>query len=150
MSENLLGSQTVTQVAIVCKDIEGTAQAWAKVLGVETPAWRLTGPESESNIRHRGEPTEARAKLAFFSLGQVSLELIEPVGGPSTWREFLDEHGEGIHHVAFHIKGMDEVLGRLEGEGISLIQRGDYTGGRYAYVDGTGGLKAVLELLENL
>ena len=44
---------------------------------------------------------------------------------------------------------MDEVLGKLEGEGIGLVQRGDYTGGRYAYVDGTGGLKAVLELLEN-
>ena len=149
MAENLLGSKTVTQVAIVCKDIEETARSWATLLGVETPEWRLTGPESESNIRYRGQPTEARAKLAFFDLGQVSLELIEPVGGPSTWKDFLDEHGEGIHHIAFHIQGMDEVLGRLEDEGIDLVQRGDYTGGRYAYVDGTGGLKAVLELLEN-
>jgi len=36
-------------------------------------------------------------------LGSLSLELIEPVGGPSTWREFLDTRGEGVHHIAFHV-----------------------------------------------
>ncbi|MBM3188283.1 MAG: VOC family protein [Chloroflexi bacterium] len=151
MSENVLGTNVVCQVAVVVRDVERAAKAWAAILGVEPPAWRLTDPAEKSHIRYRGQATEGRAKLAFFSLGpQVRLELIEPVGGPSTWREFLDRYGQGIHHMAFQIKGMDEVLARLDAQQITLVQRGDYTGGRYAYVDGLANLGAILELLENL
>jgi 4-hydroxyphenylpyruvate dioxygenase-like putative hemolysin len=118
---------------------------------VAVPKVIITDPAEKAHTRYRGQPTQGRAKLAFFQLGsQVSLELIEPVGGPSTWQEHLDKHGEGMHHIAFRVKGMDEVIGKLEVQGISLIQRGDYTGGRYAYLDATEKLKVVLELLENL
>jgi hypothetical protein len=44
---------------------------------------------------------------------------------------------------------LTDKLAYLDGKDISLLQRGDYTGGRYAYVDGTAQLGAVLELLEN-
>ncbi|OGD24120.1 MAG: hypothetical protein A2Y69_08870 [Candidatus Aminicenantes bacterium RBG_13_59_9] len=47
-------------------------------------------------------------------LKNITLELIEPDRNPSTWREFLDAKGEGIHHVAFEIKGMDEKTALLE------------------------------------
>jgi len=149
MTENLLGTDIVTQVAIIVQDVARTSRAWAELLGVPVPEAKLTDPLSEAHTLYKGEPTQARAKLAFFRLGQVSLELIEPVGRPSTWGDFLDEHGEGIHHVAFNIKGMDDVLLRLDAHQMPLIQRGDYTGGRYAYVDGVPRLGAILELLEN-
>jgi len=149
MANNLLGSNAVCQVAIVVRDIEKTSKAWAELLGVAVPPWRLTDPAAESHVQYRGKSTEARAKLAFLDLGQVKLELIEPVGAPSTWQEFLDKQGEGIHHIAFFVKGMDEALARLEAQGIPLVQRGDYKGGCYAYVDGLPKLGAILELLEN-
>ena len=151
MSSNVLGTNVVCQVAIVVHDVERVARAWAAVLGVDVPSWRLTGPAQESHISYRGATTQARAKLAFFNLGeQVRLELIEPVDRPSTWGQFLDEHGQGIHHIAFTVKGMDQVLARLDAHDVTLVQRGDYAGGRYAYVDGVAELGAVLELLENL
>jgi methylmalonyl-CoA/ethylmalonyl-CoA epimerase len=149
MAENVIGSDVVVQVAIVVKDIEAKSAAWAKVLGVDVPKWSLTDGPEKSHIQYMGGPTEARAKLAFFRLGQVSLELIEPVGRPSTWGQFLDEKGEGIHHIAFNVKGMDGVIARLEANDISLVQRGDYTGGCYAYMDGAASLGAILELLES-
>jgi catechol 2,3-dioxygenase-like lactoylglutathione lyase family enzyme len=150
MDEPILQPKLLCQVAIIVNDIEAVSRAWSRVLGVKVPPWHLTDPAEESHISYRGESTPGRAKLAFFDLGQVRLELIEPVDGPSTWREFLDAHGQGIHHVAFMVQGMDDVLARLEGVGGSTVQRGDYTGGRYAYVDAVAGLGAVLELLENL
>lgn len=150
MGEKLMGTDVVCQVAIVVKDIEAKAKAWAQLLGVDPPAWNLTDTADKSHISYLGGATEARAKLAFFQIGpQVRLELIEPVGRPSTWGQFLDAHGEGIHHVAFFVKGMDEVLLKLEGVGLKAVQRGDYKGGRYAYVDGEAQLAAILELLEN-
>ncbi len=149
MSESLLVTDTVVQVAIVTGDIEAKARAWAELLGVPVPEIRETGPECETQIRYRGQPTPARAKLAFFRLGQVSLELIEPIERPSTWGDQLDQHGDSLHHIAFRIQGMREKLALLESLGIPLIQKGEYKGGRYAYVDGTAKLGATLELLEN-
>jgi hypothetical protein len=40
----------------------------------------------------RGSPSQGRAKLAFFNLNNIVLEIIEPIGGPSTWSEFLEKH----------------------------------------------------------
>lgn len=143
-------STHMTQVAIVVRDIERSAKAYAEFFRLPVPQIILTDGVEKANTRYKGEPTEARAKLAFFNMGSLSLELIEPVGGPSTWQEFLDRHGEGIHHIAFNVKGMDEILVNLDQRGVPTVQRGDYTGGRYAYVDGFGvGLGAVIELLEN-
>jgi catechol 2,3-dioxygenase-like lactoylglutathione lyase family enzyme len=144
-----LGTLTVTQIGIVVRDIGKTTRAFADVLGVPAPKVNITAPLEKAHTEYRGQPSEAQAKLSFFNLGQVSLELIEPMGGSSTWQEFLDAHGEGVHHIAFEIKGMDEKITYLTNKGVPLIQRGDYTGGRYAYLDGEPRLAVLLELLEN-
>ena len=80
---------------------------------------------------------------------QATLELIEPIGGPSTWQEFLDEKGEGVHHIAFMVQGTDDVVTFLEGKGIPVVQQGVYTGGMYTYVDSKPALGIILELLED-
>ena len=66
-----------------------------------------------------------------------------------TWRQDLDKNGEGFHHIAFIVKGMKEKIEICGKEGYKLIQTGEYTGGRYAYIDATEKLKLMLELLEN-
>jgi catechol 2,3-dioxygenase-like lactoylglutathione lyase family enzyme len=149
MQKRILGTTTVTQVAIVVRDIEKAAQAYADFLGVEKPPTVTTDAIEKSRARYKGNPTRARAKLAFFTVGPgLELELIQPDNEPSTWREDLDRNGEGVHHIAFQIKGMKETLARLTTEEMPLIQAGEYTGGRYAYVDARRDLKVVIELLE--
>jgi len=149
MSDQTLGTTTVTQVGIIVRDIETKARAWADVLGLPIPEIIITDTVDLAHTEYQGEATPAQAKLAFFHLGQVDLELIEPIGGPSTWKDQLDQHGESLHHIAFFIKGMKEKVAYLEAKDIPLVQRGDYTGGRYAYLDGTARLGTILELLEN-
>ncbi|HEX5689491.1 MAG TPA: VOC family protein [Roseiflexaceae bacterium] len=149
MTEQTLGSTTVAQVAIVVENIEERARAWADVLGQPVPEIRITDTVDVARTEYNGAPTTARAKLAFFHLGQVDLELIEPIGEPSTWKDQLDQHGDSLHHIAFRIKGMSKTLDYLAAKGSPLIQRGEYTGGRYAYVDTSAQLGAVVELLEN-
>ena len=149
MTEQGLGSTIITQVGIIVQDIEAKARAWAEVLGLPVPEIMITDSYERAQTQYGGKPSNARAKLAFFPLGQVDLELIEPVGEPSTWQDQLDEHGDSLHHIAFQIKGMGERVAFLEGKGLSLVQRGEYPGGRYAYVDGSAQLGAILELLEN-
>ena len=85
MSHNYFGSQTMTQVALIVRDIEAKVKIYADLFDVEVPTIIETAPEPEAHTRYQGEPTEASAKLAFFDMGSLALELIEPIGGPSTW-----------------------------------------------------------------
>jgi catechol 2,3-dioxygenase-like lactoylglutathione lyase family enzyme len=150
MEKNLLGTNVVTQVGILVHDIEKSIKEFAAVLGMEEPGYVVTGPIEETMAEYRGQPCDARAKLAFFHVGgNLTLELIEPDEKPSTWREDLDKYGEGVHHLAFNIKGMKQTIARLEANGIPLVQKGEYQGGRYAYLDSRKTLKTLIELLEN-
>jgi 4-hydroxyphenylpyruvate dioxygenase-like putative hemolysin len=136
-------------VGILVNDIEKVRQAYSEIFQIEEPEIIETGPIGEAETNYRGKPSEARSKLCFFNFGQVQIELIQPDQHPSTWREYLDEHGEGVHHIAFMINGMKEKVMYLEEKGIPLVQKGEYDGGRYSYMDSTDNLKVLLELLEN-
>jgi methylmalonyl-CoA/ethylmalonyl-CoA epimerase len=142
-----LGNNVVLHIAVVVRDIEKSAHAYADLFGVDVPAASLTDPLEKTNIQYNGKPTSGRAKLAFLRLENITVELIEPVGGPSAWQEFLQRKGEGVHHIAFRVKGMDEDIARLERKGGKMIQRGDFTGGSYSYVDLTKQLGVIVELL---
>ncbi len=149
---------TIVQVAMVVRDVETTARNYSTLFGVEMPPIIMSDPDGSQMIKEpnrltvtntfRGGESDGRAKLAFFRMPNIMIELIEPVGGASTWREFLETHGEGIHHIAVMVEGIDEYIGRLEGDGAELVQRGEHPDGRYAYIDARGQLGAIVELLE--
>ena len=142
--------KVMVQVAIVVRDIEEKSNAYAEFFGVEVPKWKMTGSFEESNIQFNGNATHARAKLAFFNLENIQIELIEPVDRPSTWGTFLDIKGEGIHHIAFHVPNIENEIVRLEGMGLTLEQTGDFNGGSYAYLNGQEKLGAIIELLADV
>jgi methylmalonyl-CoA/ethylmalonyl-CoA epimerase len=143
MDKNMLGNNFITQIGILVHDIEKTSQAYADFFGVDKPEWSLTDTVDRAQTEYRNQSTEARAKLAFFNMGSLQLELIEPDHNPSTWREYLDEHGEGPHHIAFVINGMKEKVTLMEKNQMPLLQKGEYTGGRYAYMDTFKDLKII-------
>jgi catechol 2,3-dioxygenase-like lactoylglutathione lyase family enzyme len=149
MSPENLGSNTLAQVAIVVRDIVASSKRYAEILGLPIPQIITTAPGLEVEQTFCGQPTNAQAKLAFFRLGQVEIELIEPVGGPSTWQDVLDRKGEGLHHIAFWVEGMQKSVDFLKEHSIRMIQRGDMGEGQYAYFDAEQQLGLVLELLEH-
>lgn len=146
----MLGTNIVTQIGIVVNDIEKSSRDYADFLGMEKPEWIQTGEYEQTQGEYMGKPCKGRAKLAFFNVGPtLSIELIEPDNEPSTWRDDLNKNGEGIHHIAFVIKGMKEKIEICGRNGMPLQQKGEYTGGRYAYIDAKSTLKTIIELLEN-
>jgi len=147
MADNL-GSTVLAQVALVVRDIDASIRRWADVLGMPVPEVITTAPGLEVQQTYKGVPSNAQAKLAFFNLGPVQLEIIEPLGGESTWQEALDRKGEGFHHLAFSVEDMQKSVDFLRERGIPMIQRGDMGEGQYAYLDAEGPLGVTLELLE--
>jgi methylmalonyl-CoA/ethylmalonyl-CoA epimerase len=139
----------VTQIGYIVKDIDEACQRFAQFLALPVPEIIVTAGYDQARTEYRGKPSDATAKLAFFHLDNLDIELIEPDDKPSVWREFLEAHGEGIQHVAFEIKGMKQKVDLFSKDGMGLIQKGEYTGGRYAYLDTTHAINTVVELLEN-
>ncbi|MCL2703200.1 MAG: VOC family protein [Defluviitaleaceae bacterium] len=151
--ESVIGSSTVTQIAFIVRDVAETKKKFAEFLGVPEPPAVGSGEYEATRTVYKGNPApEAACKMAFFNIGaDVSIELIEPNEVPSVWRDFLEERGEGLHHIAFNVKGMDMKIKACEGFGMALSQRGKYgdRSGEYAYLDATKDLKCFIELLEN-
>lgn len=147
----LAGNNVINQIAFVVRDIEQASEAFAKLLGIPTPKWFLTGDRDVSKVVFRGQPTDSRSKLVFLNTPTVQIELIEPDLEPGTMREFLDTEGEGIHHIAFDVDSIKEKLPVFEENGFPLLQSGEFTSsdGRYVYVDTLNSHKTLMELLES-
>jgi catechol 2,3-dioxygenase-like lactoylglutathione lyase family enzyme len=145
------GIKVVTQVAIVCRDIEATSKRWAAVLGVEQPQIHTTKPGHEVKVMYRGHPSAGQARLAFIKLGQVTLELIQPIGGDTSWKQFLDAHGEGVQHIAFQVADLDKTIKGFGDAGMPVLHHGRYDddSGAYVYVDSAKALGVTLELLHS-
>ncbi|MCL2627288.1 MAG: VOC family protein [Oscillospiraceae bacterium] len=150
---SIIGTDVLTQVALVVNDIEKTKTRLAKFFGIDVPPTIDAGDFAVTKTEINGKPApDARCRMAFFSVGNgVQLELIEPNDTPSVWRDFLTEHGEGLHHIAFGVKGMTNVIKSCEGFGMTLRQKGNYGDGSgcYSYLDAGDGLPFLLELLES-
>jgi len=147
--DQILTTKTITQVAVVVKDIDKARVAWAKVLGIETPGASVAESHPSRPTKYKGVSSDGKAKLAFLSMDNLQIELIQPLGGKSTWQQYLDEKGEGIHHIAFNVKGIDGVEKQFELQGMPTVQNGGWDGGAYSYIDASKQLGCILELLEN-
>jgi len=62
-----------------------------------------------------------KVRTAFFSLGEVHLELLEPTGPESPIAGFLEKKGEGIHHIAYRTDDIKAQLAAAREEGCRLI-----------------------------
>lgn len=147
--EPVIASKKVTQVGVIVKDIDKARITWAEMLGVKPPPASIAESHFSRPTLYMGNPSDAKAKLAFFSMENLQIELIQPLGGKSTWQEFLDDNGEGIHHIAFQVKNIDGVEKEFQLINMPTLQRGGWDGGAYSYIDGSKEIGCILELLEN-
>lgn len=145
------GLQTIVQVAIVTRDIETSAKRWAAILGMPVPPISTTRPGHVVRVFYQGRPSSGQAKLTFFKLGQVVLELIEPLGKDTSWRQYLDERGEGVQHLGFQVVNLGQAIANAEKSGMPVLHRGRYDkdNGDYVYIDSQKALGVTLEFLHS-
>ena len=91
----------------------------------------------------------AKLKTGFFWLGNIQIELIQVIKGKTIHSKFLEEKGEGIHHLGFFVKDVEKELDRLKKEGIEVLERGEVLGvAKFAYLDTEKTLGFILELIQ--
>jgi len=141
--KNITESWTLTQVGVVVKDVERVVERLTDI-GI--------GPFEPMNLpADREEYFRDKRMYADFNIhatriGNVQLELIQPLSGDSPHKEFLDTRGEGIQHVMFAVDDLEKTIAQLTGKGVTALLRAKFPGsGGIAYMDfGAGNI--VVEL----
>ena len=143
-----IASGPITQIAWVTDDIDATERLLSEQFGVG--AWTRMpdirfGPEATTL---RGEPVDFTIHVSLGYAGDLQLELIQPVSGPTIHAEFLAAQGPGLHHVCFDVDDVDLACANAEAAGHPVLMRGSMMGGEieFAYVDGSTAGAPYLEL----
>jgi len=102
-------------------------------------------------VSHEEIVEHEKVRTAMLPLGDTRMELLEPTEEESTIGRFLVKRGEGLHHIALQVEGIDEMFDKLKAEGVRLASdavRVGAGGHRYFFVHpaSTGGV--LLELVE--
>lgn len=105
------------------------------------------------NRNYRGEPGKFEMYLGWWRWTDVAFEWIQAIVGPSVYDEYLKAHGEGLHHIAFEVKDMDEAIALMKARGAPVSQSGGWDNpgsrGRFAYLDTEPHGGVTIELLWN-
>ncbi|MGA2804772.1 MAG: VOC family protein [Acidimicrobiales bacterium] len=143
------GPLPITQIAFVVRDIDKALENFHRTLG--WGPWNIYEhkPPALHDTYLYGEPTPYTMIGAEAHVGPIDVELIQPVDGPSIYKEWLDEHGEGVHHIAVmratmeDAKETEDYLAELGAPVIMEGRIGDSI--RFFYVDAQPTLKVILE-----
>jgi catechol 2,3-dioxygenase-like lactoylglutathione lyase family enzyme len=132
----------LTHVGMVVHDIERSSKVFGDVLGVDVPpptvARGVPIPPSQGG-------GTMQVKLTNLVKNNIRIELIEPVGESSPWRDFLDTHGEGVHHLGFTVGDVSGAVEYLEDKGGRWVMGNEDV--EFGYVDMLPQLGVTIEVL---
>ncbi len=106
--------QKIDHLGIAVKNLDEAVKYYEESLGLKCEG--------------REEVESQKVKTAFFHVGEVHIELLEPTAEDSPIAKFLEKNGEGIHHIAF---GTDDIEGQLKhaaDSGVRLIHERPFDG----------------------
>ena len=143
-----VSSWKLTQIGLVVRDMQRAVERFAQ-LGIGPFEPKVLPPGTRVSIN--GEPSLAEITVQGTMVGNVEVELCQPVSGDSPHKDYLERKGEGVQHVLFTVDNLDAEISRLTGLGCRVLLEarfGEEEGaGRLAYVDlDASGL--IVELLE--
>lgn len=106
--------QRIDHLGIAVRSLAETVKYYEQALGLK--------------CEHYEEVPSQKVKTAFFDVGGVHIELLEPTSPESTIAQFIEKRGEGIHHIAF---ASDDIAGQLagaKGAGVKLLHEVPFEG----------------------
>ncbi len=128
----------IEHIGIAVKDLESSIKFYEDVLGLECYAIE--------------EVKDQKVKTAFFMLGGTKIELLESTDPEGPIGKFIDKKGEGVHHLAFAVEGIENALAVLKDKGVQLVDQQPRKGAEgldiaFLHPKSTGGV--LTELCEN-
>lgn len=128
----------IAQVSWAVKDIDKVVKSWSKLYGFGPWTYRENG-----GVDAKGRPWKIR--MAFTHVGPLEIELVQCTEGRIVQSRFLDNWGEGVHHIGWYVDDVDGAVASLTTQGAKLIV---HDPGQFAYLDAGGAGGAIFELMK--
>ena len=100
-------TKKINHIGVAVKSIDAATPFYRDVLGMTFEGTEVVA--------------EQKVKVAFFSVGESRVELLEPTADDSPVAKFLEKNGEGTHHVAYEVDDLAATLEKLKAAGVRLI-----------------------------
>jgi methylmalonyl-CoA/ethylmalonyl-CoA epimerase len=133
-------SWRISHIGVVVKDLESTARALKTLGAVEVGMLKSARPDAPVKVKVQG-----------LKMGDIEIELFQHVEGKTMISDFLEAHGEGVHHVSYFVDDLDGLLNRLGKKPVyGPVDAPD--GRRLAFIDAglPGGMLVELEQLPGI
>jgi methylmalonyl-CoA/ethylmalonyl-CoA epimerase len=137
----MINAKGLNHIGIAVRSLDAHRQYYEDVLGAT-----YEGTE---------EVASQKVRVAFYLIGSpehgVRLELLEPTADDSPVAKFIEKRGEGVHHVAFTVDGIEGRLDALKQGGVNLIDEKPRPGAhdtRIAFLHPKSSAGVLTELVE--
>jgi methylmalonyl-CoA/ethylmalonyl-CoA epimerase len=140
----------IYQIAWVTRDLEKSMKAWVENLKIGP--WTVLTFTNQSlkylKVDDKTVTEPFKFLIGISWIGDMQLELIEPVYGPTIYEAFIQKHGEGLHHIKERIAddAIEGVVQEYRDQGISVTQTGQFETDFHYYLDTEAKLDFILEL----
>ena len=124
-------------IGIAVRDLDASLAEYQRQYGVE--------PSHREVVESQG------VEEAMIPVGGSYVQLLQPLASDTPVGRFLDNRGEGLHHVAYAVADIHQALIHLEAEGVELIDKEPRIGGegsRIAFVHPRALAGTLIELVE--
>lgn len=126
------------QIGYVVKDINKTSKKLHDLLGLgpfKIMNWPVEGINPSSMLDNK--PSRWRMILGFADLGDIKIELIQPIEGDNIFSRFINESGPGLHHLRFSVEDFDNAVEDFIQMGYECMAsgKGVHKGSRWAFFD---------------
>jgi catechol 2,3-dioxygenase-like lactoylglutathione lyase family enzyme len=126
----------IVHVGFVVRDLDDVISFLSKIFGMGP--FRIVEPDFFHNYfekKYKGQDEDFSFRFAVAPVGQIEVEVIQPIKGRTVYDDFLKKKGEGLHHVAFEVKNLDFIIRKLEQFGIKVVQSGKRLGLSWVYIE---------------
>lgn len=126
----------IDHIGIVVHDLDASLKTYCDQLGF-TLLERVAIPEQ-------------LVEAAFLDAGNGTIELIAPTDSTSGTARYLQNRGEGTHHICFAVADIEAALAQLRAQGVRLIDESPRQGvhGLVAFVHPKATHGTMIELLQ--
>jgi methylmalonyl-CoA/ethylmalonyl-CoA epimerase len=97
----------IDHIGVATDDLEGALALYEKTLGMP--------------LAHRETVESQGVEAALLDVGDGHVELLSPLDPDTPVGKHLAKRGPGLHHVAYAVGDIDDVLGKLSAAGVELI-----------------------------
>jgi methylmalonyl-CoA/ethylmalonyl-CoA epimerase len=135
----------VIQVGVVVKDVDKTVERLSE-LGIGPFNEMKLSPEREEWFRDKR--MYADFKIYGAMIGDIQIELIQPLDGDSPHKEFLETKGEGIQHIGLAVPDVQKAVDELTKKDVEILLRAKFPGGGGVAYCNPGVGNIVFELIQ--